>query len=81
MEDTYKMLAASARASERPQAAYRGSASVRVTNFLNNVSNLCRDDHGYGLTVHCPMPPEIGRQRPSDMGDDFRTVRVSSSTT
>ena len=68
MEDTYKMLAASARAAERPQAAYRGSASSKVTNFLNSVQPL-PGYHGYGLTVHCPMPPEIGRQ--ADMGDDF----------
>ena len=68
LNDTYKMLAASARAVERPQAAYRGKASAKVEDFLNNVQPL-PGHQGYALTLHSPVPIEIGGQ--TDMGDDY----------
>ena len=37
LDDAYRMLAASARAVERPQAAYRGKLSANVENFLSRV--------------------------------------------
>ena len=68
LNGTYRMLAASARAVERPQAAYRGKASANVENFLNKVHPL-PSQQGYALTLHSPVPVEIGGQ--SDMGDDY----------
>ena len=68
LNDTYKMLAASARAAERPQAAYRGKASTSVESFLNKVQPL-PGNQGYALTLHSPVPVEIGGQ--SDMGDEY----------
>ena len=68
LTDTYKMLAASARAAEKPQAAYRGKASARVESFLNRIEPL-PDRQGYEVTLHSPVPPEIGEQ--TDMGDDY----------
>ena len=68
LTDAYKMLAASARAVEKPQAAYRGKASARVESFLNKIQPL-PDYQGYEVTLHSPVPPEIGEQ--TDMGDDY----------
>ena len=68
LNDAYKMLAASARAVERPQAAYRGKASANVENFLNKIVPL-PSHQGYDLTLHSPVPVEIGRQ--TDMGDEY----------
>ena len=64
----YKMLAASARAADRPQAVYRGIASANVETFLNKIQPL-PSGQGYTLTLHSPVPPEIGDQ--TDMGDDY----------
>ena len=68
LNDAYKMLAASARAAERPQAAYRGKASANVDNFLNRVQPL-PTQQGYALTLHSPLTPDIGGQ--TDMGDSY----------
>lgn len=67
LNDTYKMLAAGARAVERPQAAYRGKASANVDRFLNKLQPLPIAP-GYALTLHSPVPVEIGQQ--TDLGDD-----------
>lgn len=68
LNDAYKMLAASARAVERPQPAYRGKASSNVESFLDKVQAL-PIHQGYTLTLHSPVPPEIGDQ--TDMGDEY----------
>ena len=68
LNDAYKMLSASARAVERPQAAYRGKASANVEDFLSKVQPL-PGHQGYALTLHSPVPVEIGGQM--DMGDDY----------
>lgn len=68
LNNAYRMLAASARAVERPQAAYRGKASSSVENFLDKVRPL-PGVQGYTLTLHSPVPVEIGSQ--ADMGDEF----------
>lgn len=76
LTDTCKMLSASARAVERPQAAYRGKASANVENFLNRVQPL-PGYQGYTLTLHSPVPVEIGAPVPveirgqPDMGDEY----------
>ena len=68
LNGTYRMLAASARAAERPQAAYRGKASTNVESFLNKIQPL-PSNQGYALTLHSPVPVDIGGQ--SDMGDEY----------
>ena len=68
LSDTYRMLSASARAVERPQAAYRGKASANVENFLNKIQPL-PDHQGYAITLHSPVPVEISGQ--ADMGDEY----------
>ena len=68
LDSTYKMLSASARAVEKPQAAYRGKASANVENFLSNILPVPRQQ-GYALTLHSPVPLEIGGQ--ADFGDEF----------
>ncbi len=67
LTDTYKMLSASARAVEKPQAAYRGKASANVENFLNRVQPL-PGHQGYTLTLHSPVPVKIGGQAPVEIG-------------
>ena len=68
LSDTYKMISASARAVERPQAAYRGKASANVETFLNKIQPL-PDHQGYAITLHSPVPVEISGQ--TDMGDEY----------
>ncbi len=66
--NAYRLLAASARAAERPQPAYRGRPSAKVEDFLNKVLPL-PSQGGYDLTLHSPVASDIGGQ--SDMGDEF----------
>ena len=68
LNNAYKLLAAGARAVERPQAAYRGKASANVEDFLNKIRPMA-SHQGYALTLHSPVPVEIGGQ--IDMGDDY----------
>ena len=75
--DTYRMLAASARAVERPQAAYRGKLSGNVEKFLDKVQPLPTRS-GYALTLHSPVPVEIGTQ--TDMGDAYVTPFARKAT-
>ena len=66
--NAYKLLAASARAAERPQPAYRGRPSTKVEDFLNKVLPL-PGQGGYDLTLHSPLAADIGGQ--ADMGDEY----------
>ena len=68
LDDAYKMLAASARAVEKPQAAYRGKASAEVNTFLDRILPFS-DLQKYTLRLHSPVSVEIGEQR--DLGDEF----------
>ncbi len=69
LNDAYNMLAASARAVEKPQPAYRGKMSSDVADFLDKVRPIPSHFKGYALTLHSPVP--VGFQRQEDMGDDF----------
>ena len=69
LKDAYDMLAASARAVEKPQPAYRGSMSSDVADYLDNVRPVPSHYQGYILTLHSPVPVGFGRQE--DLGDDF----------
>ena len=69
LKDAYDMLAASARAAEKPRPAYRGKISSDVAEYLDNVRPMPSHYQGYALTLHCPVPVAFGRQE--DFGDDF----------
>lgn len=69
LKDAYDMLAASARAVEKPQPAYRGKISSDVADYLDNVRPAPSRYRGYVLTLHSPVPVGFGRQE--DLGDDF----------
>ena len=67
--DTFHMMAAAARAVERPRANYRGPLSSDVTEYLETVRPLFAHSQGYELTLHSPVPIGFGKQE--DMGDEF----------
>ena len=69
LKDAYDMLAASARAVEKPRPAYRGKMSSDVADYLDNVCPMPSHYQGYTLTLHSPVPVGFGRQE--DFGDDF----------
>ena len=69
LKDAYDMLAASARAAEKPRPAYRGKISSDVADYLDNVRPMPSQYQGYSLTLHSPVPVGFGRQE--DFGDDF----------
>ena len=69
LSDAYSMLAASARAVEKPQPTYRGKMSSDVADYLDNVRPMPSHFRGYALTLHAPVP--VGFPRQEDMGDDF----------
>ncbi len=78
LNDAYNMLAAGARAAERPQATYRGKMSSDVAEFLDNVRPMANYNQGYTLTLHSPVPAGLVRQ--DDMGDDFYTPFPRTAT-
>lgn len=68
LNDTFSMVAAAARAVEKPQANYRGPLSSSVAEYLDDVRPLATYQ-GYDLTLHSPVP--VGFNTQEDMGDDF----------
>ena len=80
LKDAYDMLAASARAAEKPRPAYRGKISSDVADYLDNVRPMPSHYQGYTLTLHSPVPVGFGRQE--DFGDDFNPPfsRLATST-
>lgn len=68
LNDAFTLVAAAARAVEKPQATYRGPLSSNVVEYLDNVRPL-PGHQGYELTLHSPVSPELNAQE--DMGDDF----------
>ncbi len=75
LNGAYNMLAAAARAVEKPQATYRGNVSSEVTEYLDNVKPVHGFHEGYTegytLTLHSPVPAGFGVQ--GDLGGDFYT--------
>lgn len=69
LNDAYDMMAATARAAEKPQATYRGSMSSKVREYLDSIHPLPVPHLGYDLTLHSNVPAGIGT--PVDMGDEF----------
>ena len=69
LNSAYGMLASVARAVEKPQAAYRGNLSAEVVEYLDNVQPLPGYYEGYTLTLHSPVPADIGGQ--GDFGDEY----------
>ena len=68
LNDAYDLLAAAARAAERPQPTYRGKMSSDVAEYLDQVRPVAGYETGFGLTLYSPVPAGIGQQ---DLGDDF----------
>ncbi|MXY45415.1 MAG: hypothetical protein F4Y44_00215, partial [Chloroflexi bacterium] len=68
LNDTYGMIASAARAAEETKAAYRGSMSSEVVEYLDRVHPLPGLPEGYGITLHSPVPAGFGTQ--GDFGDD-----------
>ncbi len=69
LNDAYDMVAASARAAEKPKPTYRGPMSSRVREYLDSVRPLPAPHRGYDLTLHSNVPAGIGTHL--DMGDEF----------
>ena len=78
LNDAYNMLAAGARAAERPQATYRGKMSSDVAEFLDNVRPMSSYYEGYTLTLYSPV--QAGLIRQEDMGDEFHTPFPRAAT-
>ncbi len=68
LDDAYRMIASAARAAEKPRAAYRGSMSAEVSEYLGSVQPLPSYYEGHTLTLHSPVPAGIGQV---DFGDDY----------
>ncbi|MCY4556994.1 MAG: hypothetical protein OXF79_11565 [Chloroflexi bacterium] len=68
LRDANDLLSAAARAVTKPQAAYRGSLSSEIAEYLSRIRPLPGYYQGYGLTLHSPVTPGIGPQ--PDLGDD-----------
>ena len=68
LNDTYGMVASAARAAEEPKAAYRGSMSAEVVEYLDMVRPLPGFSEGYAITLHSPVPAGFGTQ--GDLSDD-----------
>ena len=69
LNDAYTMVASAARAVEKPQAAYRGSVSSDVAEYLDTVQALPGYHQGYELTLHSPVPLAFEPQ--GDFWDGF----------
>ena len=71
INDSYRLVAAAARAAERHRAAFRGPVSADVTTFLNSISPAPLDFDTFGLTLFSPVPPAYGQARLSNGDDDL----------
>ncbi len=69
LNHAYDLLASAARATERPEATYRGKLSSDVAEYLDNVRPLPGYHEGYNLTLHSPVPAGFGTQE--DFGDHY----------
>lgn len=59
LDGTYRMVAAAADAVENPRAAYSGSHSSEVTEYLENVRQLPEYVEGYSLALYSHVPADI----------------------
>ena len=79
ISDSYRLVAAAARAAERPRAAFRGPASADVTTFLKSISPAPLDFDTFGLTLFSPVSPAYGQARLSNGGGDVDPALVPFS--
>ena len=79
INDSYRLVAAAARAAERPRAAFRGPASADVTTFLKSISPAPLDFDTFGLTLFSPVSPAYGQARLSNGGGDVDPALVPFS--
>ena len=66
ISDSYRLVAAAARAAERPRAVFRGPASADVTTFLKSISPAPLGFDTFGLTLFSPVSPAYGQARLSN---------------
>ena len=55
LDEAYNLLAAAARAAEKPRAVYRGRMSSAVAEYLGKVAPVPSYCEGYALTLHAPV--------------------------
>ena len=55
VREAYSLLVAAARATENPQAVYRGKPSAVVAQYLDEVRLVPGYGEGYALTLHAPV--------------------------
>ena len=79
INDSYRLLSAAARATERHRAVFRGPASADVTTFLNSISPAPLDFDTFGLTLFSSVPPAYGQARLSNGGGDVDSALVPFS--
>lgn len=63
LDGTYRMVAAAADAVESPRAAYSGSHSSEVTEYLENVRQLPEYVEGYSLALYSHVPADIDNKQ------------------
>ena len=73
-KDANDLLAAAARAVEKPQAAYRGGMSAAVANYLGQVRPMPSYHAGYSLTLHSPVVARLGGEQ-LELSDDAPFAR------
>lgn len=71
INDSYRLVAAAARATERPRAVFRGPASTDVMTFLKSISPAPLGFDTFGLTLFSPVSPAYGQARLSNGGGDL----------
>lgn len=71
LSGTYRLLSSAARAAEKPRPAFRGTASHRVTTYLDDVEPAPLGFDVFGLTIYSPLASRAGQQQ---LSADFTQV-------
>ena len=79
LNDSYRLVAAAARAAERPRPAFRGRASAAVTTFLNSISPAPLVFDAFALTLFSPVPLSYGQARLPNNGGGLQSAPVPFS--
>jgi len=78
VNSTYALLAAAARAAEKPRAAYRGAMSAVAAQFLDAIEPAPLEFDQYALTLHSPVTAPFGQHA---LADDFAETPFARRTT
>ena len=79
LNDSYRLVAAAARAAERSRPAFRGQTSAAVTTFLNSISPAPLAFDAFALTLFSPVPPSYGQARLPNNGNGLQSAPVPFS--